>query len=124
MTVPQGEERKKVLVVDDEPHVRKYLKTILQDAGYEAVSASDGHKGLKAARREKPNLIVLDLVMPRQTGTDFYRNMVKDRELSNIPIIVVSAVGGRELAVKRPAAVFDKPIDPEAFISAVERALE
>ncbi|MEJ2581533.1 MAG: response regulator, partial [Acidobacteriota bacterium] len=70
-----------------------------------------------------PDLIVLDLQMPEQTGTDFYRRLLKNEGLREIPIIVVSGLAGRHLAVSRPYAVFDKPIDPEEFAATVERAL-
>ncbi len=72
---------------------------------------------------EKPDLVILDLEMPRQTGTDFFRRMTKTRELSETPIIVVSGLAGRHLALKEPFAVFDKPIDPEEFVETVDRAL-
>ncbi len=116
--------KKKILVMDDEPHVVVYLETLLQDNGYETVSAPDGRAGLEVARQERPDLIVLDLMMPRQTGTDFYRNLIKDSELGHRPVIVVSAVPGSHLAVRDPAAIFDKPIDADAFLAAVARVLE
>ena len=115
---------KKILVVDDEADVRTFLTAILKKNGYETVTAPDGHQALEIARRERPDLVTLDLMMPNKTGTDFYRNLIKDRELGETPIIVVSGIPGRHLAVKEPAAVFDKPIDPDAFIAAVQKALK
>ena len=115
---------KRILIVEDEPHVVRYLETLLQDNGYETLSAADSQCGLEVAKQSRPDLIVLDLMMPGKTGTDFYRNLRKDRVLGSVPIIVVSAAPGRNLAVRCAAAVFDKPIDPTAFLSAVERALE
>jgi len=61
--------------------------------------------------------------MPQHTGTDLYRGLHKDKQLAATPVIVVSGLPGRELAVKKAAAVFDKPIDPDEFIAAVEKAL-
>jgi CheY-like chemotaxis protein len=115
---------KKILVIDDEADVRKFLTTLLEKHGYETLTAEDGHKALEIAKRERPDLVTLDLLMPNQTGTDFYRNLIKDKDLCDIPIIVVSGLPGRHLAVKKPAAIFDKPIDPDEFLAAVERALE
>lgn len=115
---------KKVLVIDDEVDVRTYLTTLLKKNGFETVVASNGREGLEIARRERPDLITLDLLMPNQSGTDFYRNLIKDKDLCDTPIIVVSGVPGRHLAVKKPVAVFDKPIDPSEFMSAVNQALE
>lgn len=115
---------KKILVIDDEPDVRTFLTTVLKKHGYETVTATDGVEGLKMLKQERPVLVTLDLQMPNNTGTDFYRRLVKDKELGQTPVIVISGLPGRHLAVSEPAAVFDKPIDPDAFIEAVERALE
>jgi CheY-like chemotaxis protein len=62
--------------------------------------------------------------MPEQTGTDFYRHLLKQDALRATPVIVVSGLAGRHLAVSKPFAVFDKPIDPDEFVATVERALE
>ena len=115
--------KKKILVLDDEKHIVTYLKTLLRGKGYETISALNVDEALEAAHREKPDLVILDLMMPKRTGTDFARKLSRDKELKNTPIIVVSALAGRELAVHKPAAVFDKPIDPDKFIEAVEQAL-
>jgi CheY-like chemotaxis protein len=116
-------EAKKILVVDDEPDVRRFLTAVLQKRGHETLTAADGVEAFEVARRERPDLVILDLQMPQQTGTDFYRRLMKDRELSEIPIIVVSGLAGRHLALKEPVAVFDKPIDPEEFGDTVDRTL-
>lgn len=115
---------KKILVIDDDDDIITYLTTLLEDHGYVTLSATDGRQGLELAKREMPDLITLDLLMPNQTGTDFYRKLVKDKDLADIPIIVVSGTAGRHLAVKKPAAVFQKPIDRDAFLEAVENALK
>ena len=62
--------------------------------------------------------------MPHETGTGFYRKFSRGKEYERTPVIVVSGLAGRELAVKKPAAVFDKPIDPDEFITAVKKALQ
>ncbi len=115
---------KKILVIDDDADMVTYLTTLLEDNGYTTISATNGREGLEAIRKERPDLVSLDLQMPNQTGTDFYRNLVKDKELAETPIIVVSGKAGRHLAVKKPAAIFEKPIDKDAFIAAVEKILE
>ena len=116
-------DKKKILVLDDEKHIVTYLVTLLRQKGYDTISALNVEDALKAARDDKPDLVILDLMMPKKTGTDFARKVARDKELKHIPIIVVSALAGRELAVSKPAAVFDKPIDPDKFIEAVEEAL-
>jgi two-component system, cell cycle response regulator DivK len=113
----------KILIVDDEEDVRKYLTALLRKNGHQTVTASDGKEALELARAERPDLVTLDLMMPNQSGTDFYRQLSQDRDLAATPVIVVSGLPGRHLAVREPAAVFDKPIDPIAFIDAVRRAL-
>jgi DNA-binding response OmpR family regulator len=112
-----------ILVVDDEADVRRFLTAVLHKAGFETLTAGDGREAFEIAVREQPDLIILDLMMPLQTGTDFYRKLSKDKQLSSVPIIVVSGLAGRHLALREPAAVFDKPINPEEFVAAVERAL-
>ena len=114
---------KKVLVIDDEPDVRTFLSAVLQDHGYEVCLARDCIEGIEVAQRELPDLVTLDLMMPNNTGTEFYRRFRKNRALRDTPVIVVSGIAGRHLAVKTAAAVFDKPIDPERFIEAVKRAI-
>jgi CheY-like chemotaxis protein len=114
---------KKVLVIDDEADVRKFITAVLEKEGYQTVTAGDGAEALEKASTERPDLIILDLQMPEKTGTDFHRKLSRDKNLGQIPIIVVSGVAGRHLAVKKPAAVFDKPIDPAKFLAAVEKAL-
>lgn len=114
---------KKILVIDDEADVVTFLTTLLQDHGFLTISAGNGHEGLELAKREKPDLVTLDLMMPDQSGTDFYRKLLKDKQLASVPIIVVSGTAGRHLAVKNPAAVFDKPINPDKFVAAVKKAL-
>lgn len=114
----------KVLVIDDEEDVRMFLTTILRKNGYQTLTAPNGIEGLEIARREHPDLITLDLMMPKKSGTDFYRNLVRDKDLKDTPVIVISGLAGRNLAVTNPVAVFDKPIEPGAFIAAVAAALQ
>ena len=113
----------KILVIDDEEDVRTFLSSVLEREGYETVVAADGVEAFDIAEREKPSVVILDLQMPNQTGTQFYRRLTRHRELADIPVIVVSGIAGPPLAVREPFAVFDKPIDPDDFVAAVERAL-
>jgi CheY-like chemotaxis protein len=115
---------KKVVVIDDEADVRTFLVAVLKKHGYDTRTAANGHEGLEVVKAERPDLVILDLMMPNQSGTDFYRNLSKHKELAGIPVIIVSGMPGRHLAVKKPAAVFDKPIHPPDFIAAVKKALE
>ena len=114
---------KKILVIDDEADIRTFLTTLLEENGYTTCTAENGVEGYAVAERERPDLVTLDLAMPDQTGTGFYRSLMKNRDLKDTPIIVVSGLAGRHLAVTHPVAVFDKPIDPAEFLAAVEKAL-
>jgi len=128
--------RRKILVIDDEPHVVAYLETLLQDNGYVTVSAADGLEGLEKVRSERPDLVCLDISMPEQSGIRFYRNLKDDPELSSIPVVVVTAVTGkggdpepfrRFLSTRRqvppPEAFFPKPIDRQEFLETVAKLL-
>jgi DNA-binding response OmpR family regulator len=114
---------KKILVVEDDPDVLKYLVTLLEDSGYQVFSAIDGEIGYKVLVEEKPDLVTLDLQMPKETGTRFYRKLSRDKDTKNIPVIVISGLSGRHLAVKDPVAVFDKPIDKDELLSAIRNTL-
>jgi CheY-like chemotaxis protein len=114
---------KKILIVDDEEDLRVFLETLLSKAGYETITAVDGVEALRLLKDEKPDLVTLDLQMPRNTGTDFYRKMSRDRGLANTPVIVVSGLPGRHLAVPKPYAVFEKPIDQDKLLETVRQAI-
>jgi two-component system alkaline phosphatase synthesis response regulator PhoP len=79
---------KKILVIDDEPKIVEICQDYLRASGFEVVSAGDGLQGLNVARREKPDLIVLDLMMPGMDGLDVCRNLRRD---GNTPIIMLTA---------------------------------
>ena len=114
---------KKILVVDDEPDITTYMEMLLNEAGFEVLTAEDGMAAMEVAKREKPGLVILDLLMPKGTGIDFYRRMRRNKEIANTPVIVVSALASRDLAVGKAVAAFDKPIDPDKFLAAVKQAV-
>jgi len=80
--------REKILIVDDEKKMVKILKTALDDEGYVTVEAYDGEAALERWRQERPDLVVLDVLMPRMDGFEFCRRV---RETSDTPIIILSA---------------------------------
>jgi len=82
---------KKILVVDDEPDIRKYLLLRLQKRGFSTVSAKDGMEALELLRQDPPHLVLLDIKMPRLSGYDVLREMRKDEKLMHIPVIFVTA---------------------------------
>lgn len=123
-----------VLVVDDEPDVRLFLKTVLEDAGFDVALAANGKEALERMTERCPDAISLDLVMPKMSGLKFYKYIQKNKERAGIPVIVVTAHAKDEFgkgdlekikAAKSPGAsmtVIEKPIRPEVYVNAVRAA--
>jgi len=84
---------KKILIVEDEEIVLSLLQKKLSQEGYEVSVARDGEEGLKKMREIKPDLVLLDIIMPKMGGFEVMEEMQKDRELKKIPVIVVSNSG-------------------------------
>lgn len=84
---------KKVLVVDDEAFIVRMLTAKLAHGGYLVVSASDGQEGLEAARRERPDLIIMDWCMPRMDGIEATRQIKGDPGLAHIPVLMLTCKG-------------------------------
>jgi CheY-like chemotaxis protein len=122
---------KRVLVVDDESDIREYLKSALIDAGFLVDEASDGQEALEVVRRNPPDLISLDLVMPRHSGVKFYQAIQKDKQFSKIPVLVVTGHArddlGRadfeEMMMSGPGVYLEKPVHPDTYVAAVCRLL-
>ena len=124
-----------VLVVDDEPDVREYLARILADAGFRVRTAGDGVEALEEVRREPPDFISLDLVMPRRSGQKLLYELRKDRKLSQIPVLIVTAHAQDEMGegdlkdimdnrvLSGPGVYLEKPVKPLSYVRAVQRAL-
>ncbi len=140
---------KRILIVDDEPDAISYISSVLEDNGYEYLSAENGEQGLELARKEKPDMILLDLIMPEKSGMLMFQELKKDPELGRIPVIVVSgaseALGvdlrnfmikqplrGRQKVVEttgetqftEPNAYVEKPVDPNELIKVIKENLE
>ena len=80
----------KILIAEDDPISLMFIKSLLEDRGYEVVTAEDGEDALMALRREQPDLFVTDIVMPFKSGIEILREMRRDPVLSRIPVLVVS----------------------------------
>ena len=115
---------KTILVVDDEEDVRYFLSDILDDEGYRVRVAEDGDMALAMIEEAAPDLVLLDLMMPHGTGTGLYRKMHDRKELRSIPVIIVSGLAGRHVAVSRDVPVFDKPIDEGRLRAAIHAILD
>jgi CheY-like chemotaxis protein len=83
---------KKILIVEDEPDQRTFLSTVLEENGYASISAKDGVEGLELLRKDKPDLVLLDLMMPRKSGITMFQDLRKDPNMSHIPVVVVTGV--------------------------------
>jgi len=128
-------ETKTILVVDDEPNVRDYLRTVLLDAGFQVLTAEDGEAAMEIIRRDKPDLISLDLIMPKKSGHRLLFELKRDKELSRIPVLVVTAHARDELGkadlddmlehgvMSGPGTYLEKPVRPLTYVRCVQRAL-
>ena len=85
---------KQVLLIDDDQNIVKYLSVALSEHGYDAVSASNGNEGLQKIRQSKPDLVVLDVMMPGRSGFVLIKQLKKDEQLKDIPVLMLSGVAG------------------------------
>jgi Fe-S oxidoreductase len=118
-----------ILVVDDEPDVLVYYSAVLEDQGARVVEAPDGETAIAVARREKPDLITLDLSMPGMDGGTVFETLRRDPELSGIRVCIIT--GKPELrrliydrAVQPPEGYLDKPVDEETLLLNVRKILD
>src|SRR5579863_7002099 len=117
-----------ILVVDDNPTNRKLLSVLLRHEGHETLEAADGEDGLAAARAERPQLVISDILMPSMDGYEFVRRLRSDPELGEIPVIFYTAHyherEARALAQSCGVArVLVKPCPVGEILGAVERSL-
>lgn len=83
---------KKILAIDDEVDTLTFYSELLEDNNFTPITAENGIEGLKKAREEKPDLILLDIMMPKKSGMKTYRELKKDPDLSNIPVIIITGI--------------------------------
>jgi DNA-binding response OmpR family regulator len=116
-----------VLVIDDSPTITKVVQLVLTKAGYQVNTAADGEAGLVSVREQRPDLILLDFVMPRMNGYQFCRELVADAKLRDIPVVLMSAkgdqVGERFVKVMGIVDYITKPFSPEAITAVVQHTI-
>jgi DNA-binding response OmpR family regulator len=121
-------DKKRVLIIDDEPDFVRVVQLRLEAAGYEVSVAFDGMQGVSSAHKEKPDLIILDIMMPAMHGHRVCEALKKSSKTLTIPIIYLTAKGGKEdeeLAYKLGAEHFlTKPYDPQVLLETIKNALE
>jgi DNA-binding response OmpR family regulator len=122
-----SETRAKILVVDDEADLVSVLSFGLQVEGFAVISAADGEEGLRRAREERPDLIVLDLMLPKLDGYQVCRTLKFDERYRGIPILILSARSGeadRRLALEMGADAFlTKPYDMRDLVGRIRARL-
>ncbi len=134
----------KILIIDDDPDILTYVSEILQDNSYETATAGDGAAGLARVREARPDLVILDLMMPKKSGIKFLNEIRQDPSLRDVPILVLSGateVTGvdmrqylrdqpfrdrKETALGvspdiAPDAYLDKPVDPAVLLETVRK---
>jgi PAS domain S-box-containing protein len=129
LEISNGHDENSVLIVNDEPDQLTLMGTLLHKAGYSILTAEDGVEGLTLARRERPDLVISDVSMPRMNGLEFCREIRADSELKTVPILLVSArQKDTESAVAGLRAGADDyleiPFDSARLVAKVSRLLE
>ena len=125
--------QKKVLAIDDEPDVLTFYSEVLEDNDFIPITVESGLEGLIKAREERPDLILLDIMMPKKSGMLTYKELKKDPDLKNIPVIIISAMP-KEVDYMSlldrgstdhmpPAAHLTKPLTPDDLLSVIGRVL-
>jgi CheY-like chemotaxis protein len=122
---------KKILVVDDEPDVRDFLASCIEDAGFIVTTAVDGQDALEKIEADTPDLMTLDMVMPRKSGIKVIRTLRETEKYANLPIIVITAHARDEFGSEdfkefnaftsglRPRYTIEKPVTPARLIKSI-----
>lgn len=127
---------KKVLVIDDDPDVISFVITVLEENDYTPLVAQNGEEGLKLIRQEGPDLILLDILMPRGSGVKLFREIKTDASLKHIPVIVLSGIAEKSFLrsqkalaefggakVPEPEAYLEKPVEPEELAAMIKKVI-
>ncbi len=127
---------KRVLCVDDDPDIRLFVVTVLEENGYTPLTATNGEEGLEIIKKERPDLVTLDVLMPRQSGIKMYRELKTDDSLKNIPVILLSGIARRTFLrsqealtefgsenVPEPEAYMEKPVEPEELADMIKKII-
>lgn len=119
---------KKILVIDDEPELVKAMQIRLKAAGYKVFAAYDGQEGLEKAQKEQPDLIVLDLILPKMDGYKVCGLLKKDSRYARIPIIIFTAKAQEKDREQGEAlgadAYITKPFEHQAVLYKIKELLE
>ena len=120
---------KRILVVDDEPDVQEMIKATLEGAGYQVITADNGREAVDKARNEKPDGVVLDIMMPEMDGFAACKELKHNRETNTIPILILTGLGeklsstryARNMGLGLEAEDFlEKPVEPKELVKRCE----
>jgi len=125
---------KRVLVVDDDPDIVAFVVTVLEENGFTSIIAKNGEMGMAKTVEENPDLIILDILMPKQSGIKMYRELRSDESLKKIPVIILSGIAKRTFLrsqealtafgneiVPEPEAYMEKPVEPEELAEMIKK---
>jgi len=127
------EKKVKILLVDDDADFVESTKMVLESKPYEVIVAVNGDEGLRKAREEKPDLILLDVIMPVADGFTAAEQIKKDPELAKIPVLMLTSYStrGTETSIPRSRGYeletedyIDKPVSPDDLLAVVEKHLK
>ena len=127
---------KKVLIVDDDPDVRLFNLTVVEQAGHIPIEAVNGEEGLKLIKEEQPDLVLLDVLMPRQSGIRLYRELKTQKSMKNIQVVLLSGIAKRtflrsqkaltefgDAEVPEPEYYLEKPVEAEELAEVIKKVL-
>jgi len=122
--------KKKILIVEDEKDPKRFLEILFNESGFETATASDGKEAIEMVKSFKPDVVTLDIIMPEQSGVKFYRDLKKDPEYADLPVIIITGVSRYKDLFKRdfatmpkPFAFIEKPIDSDVLVKKIQEAL-
>ena len=126
----------KILLVDDDPDVMLFNKTVVEENGYQALTAANGDEGLTLLAKERPGLLILDVLMPKQSGIKMYRKVKTEEQWKDIPVIILSGISRRsflksqealtefgEEQVPEPEVYLEKPVEAEELAQSIRETL-
>ncbi|MGA2988834.1 MAG: response regulator [Candidatus Korobacteraceae bacterium] len=121
---------KTILVVDDEADVLTFIRTLLEDNGFAVICAENGKEGFSQAKARRPDLILLDISMPEESGVRMYRNLRGDPQTATIPVVMLTGVSHdfkkfieTRRQVPPPEGYFDKPPDREQLLAKINELI-
>lgn len=115
---------KRILVADDDRRISELLKVLLEDSGYTVVQAYDGEEALEAVSRSKPDLMILDVSMPRLDGDQVYMTLHSTPETKTLPILMLTGLRSEEeIAAEKDENMFAKPVRFEPLLARIRQLI-